>query len=158
MAIISTISLNVALAICSCRMSDEIERFAKEGDCNEYTSFTHYNFFYSYPAWGKTWPNGNICEYHEVNTQCHICKEMPDRNFAGIGTLYLLNNGIGEADILVNDGYINKGGRMIPLSKRVPNTPQLSRMILLCPNHVTEYFRWQQHGPKKPTVLQMELF
>lgn len=91
--VISTITLQVALAIGSNEIFNQISKFTKEATEHEYTSFTHYNFFYSYPEWGKKWPNGETCEFHSLNTKCHLCNWRPERNYAGVGTIYLLNSG-----------------------------------------------------------------
>lgn len=153
--IITTITLSVALAIGGVELFNKIERFSKEATENEYTSFTHYNFFYSYPEFGKKWLNEKDCQFHRVNTKCHLCDYMPERNYAGVGTMYLLNNGICNDKILVSTGYKKERGRIIQLKKFVSNTPRLSRMIFLCPKHVAGYFEWCQ---KKVKPMQLELF
>ena len=43
--LISTITLQVALAIGSNEIFNQISKFTKEASDKEYTSFTHYNFF-----------------------------------------------------------------------------------------------------------------
>jgi hypothetical protein len=120
-----------------------LDQFIKEGDANDYIMFTHRNFFYSYPDWGKQWPDGKDCEYHRVDTKCHLCGHIPDRNFAGYGTLYLLNNGVSDEDILVVDEWQIKRGKRVPVTKRVPNTPRLSPMILHCKDCIKSYFEWK---------------
>lgn len=155
---ITTITLSVALAIGGTEIFNQIERFSREATENEYTSFTHYNFFYSYPEWGKKWANGKQCEFHRVNTKCHLCDYMPERNYAGVGEIYLLNNGICNAKILVVKGYKKERGRMIPIQEYIPNTPRLSQMILLCPKHVGSYFKWDKYKVKKAKPMQLELF
>lgn len=156
---ISVISLQVALAIGGAEAFNQIEKFSKHATENEYTSFTHYNFFYSYPEWGKQWGSGKDCEFHRVNTKCHLCGYMPERNYAGVGTLFILNNGICNEDILVVNGYEKKRGRTIPQLQRVANTARLSRMILLCPDHVAGYFKWRHNTPvKQAKPFQLELF
>lgn len=139
--------------------NDNLEAFAKEADSNDYTMFTHRNFFYSYPEWGKSWANGNDCEFHRVHTKCHLCDYMPDRNYAGVGNMYLLNNGCGEETILVVKKWETKRGVLIPITERVPNTTRLSRMIILCPDHVGSYFRWNENNyVGKRKSVQLELF
>jgi hypothetical protein len=156
---ITTITLSVALAIGGAEIFNQIERFTKEATENEYTSFTHCNFFYSYPEWGKPWLNGKSCEFHRVNTKCHLCDWKPERNYAGVGTIYLLNNGICNDEILINKGYKILRGRKVWQQEYVPNTPRLSRMILLCQNHVGSYFRWCKNKEvKKVTPMQLQLF
>jgi len=89
---ISTISLNVANAISS-GAKFELNWFFKEAQQNQYMSFSHHNFFYSFPEFGKEWPNGKDCEFHRVHTQCNVCGLKPSRNYAGVGSLYLLKGG-----------------------------------------------------------------
>lgn len=154
---ITTITLSVALAIGGTEIFNQIERFSKEATENEYTRFTHYDFFYSYPEWGRPWKNGKSCEFHKVNTKCHLCDWKPIRNYAGVGSIYLLNNGICNDKILVTKGYRKQRGRTIQQIEFVPNTPRLSRMILLCPNHVLSHFEWNRNKELK-RVKQLELF
>jgi hypothetical protein len=156
---ITTITLSVALAIGSSELFDQIERFSKEANENDYTSFTHYNYFYSYPKFGKTWKDGKDCQFHMVQTKCHLCDSMPKRNYAGVGTIYLLNNGICKDEILVNTGYKIVRGKKVWETQYIPNTPRLSPMILLCEDHVGSYFKWSQNQEvKKKYPVQLELF
>jgi ribosomal protein L24E len=89
---ISTITLNVALALNSVGFS-RLDEFATKADLLEYIPFTHHNFFYSYPEWGKKWANGKEEQFHRVHTKCHTCGYIPNRNYAGVGTMYLVNDG-----------------------------------------------------------------
>lgn len=89
---ISTITLNVALALNSVGFS-RLDEFASTAEGNEYVAFTHYSFFYSYPELGNKWPNGKDEQFHQVHTKCHICGQIPERNYAGVGTMYLVNDG-----------------------------------------------------------------
>ena len=57
---------------------------------NEYMDLSHTNFFYTYPAWGKKLPDGKPCQFHRFEVRCHSCGAMPERNYAGIGGIYLL--------------------------------------------------------------------
>lgn len=150
MAIITTITLQVALKIGAAEIFNQIEKFSKEANDNEYIEFTHYNFFYSYPGWNNKWLNGKDCEFHRVYTKCHLCSYMPERNYAGVGSIYLLNNGICNGKVLVCN---NKK------MEYVTNTPQLTRMILLCPNHVSSHFMYCKNKEgKKAKPLQLSLF
>lgn len=156
---ITTITLFVALAIGGSEILNQIEKFSKEAAENEYTNFIHYNFFYSYPEFGKKWLNGKDCEFHRVNTKCHLCDYTPERNYAGVGTIYLLNNGICNKDILVHKGFKKSRGRLIHINEYEPNTPRLSQMILLCQKHIGIYFEWCKNKEvKKLKKLQLELF
>lgn len=127
----------------------ELQKFIAEANCNHYTMFTHQNFFYSYPEFGKDWSNGKMCEFHRVNTKCHLCDWQPERNYAGYGTIYLLNNGVSKKTILIYEG-IGKNR----VTKLVPNTHSLSRMILLCPKHISGYFEFNPI-PKKNNQLTL---
>jgi hypothetical protein len=140
---ISSINVPVALAIGGAEIFNQIKRFSEAAKANEYTCFTHYHFFYSYPKWGKQWPSQKSCEYHTVNTKCHFCNWQPKRNYAGVGSIYLLNNGISNNNVLIP----SIGGK------------QKSRMIFLCPTHVEPYYKWIDKNkiPKKGFV-QLELF
>lgn len=156
---ITTITLSVALAIGGNEILNQIEKFSKEATDNEYTSFTHYNFFYSYPEFGKQWKNGKSCEFHRVNTKCHLCEYMPERNYAGVGTMYLLNNGICNDEIILHKGYKKERGRLIQIKEYVKNTQRLSQMILLCENHVSSHFPWRSiPNVKQGTSMQLQLF
>lgn len=152
---ISTISVEVALAIGVTELFNQVRKFAAEGDSNDCTSFTHYNFFYSHPEFDKKWPGEKQSEFHQVHTCCHICKARPERNHAGIGTLYLLNNGVGEREIWQTKAWKTYRGQKLPVNDLVPNTPRLSRMILLCKKHTACYFIWRE---KKPVGMQLKLF
>ena len=154
---ISTITLNVALAI-GAGTVNKIEQFSKEADCNEYTLFTHYNFFYSYPEWEKKWKDGKLSEFHRVHTKCHLCDYRPERNYAGIGSIYILNNGLCNKTILVKNGTEIRRGKECTIFKEIPNTPQLSQMILLCPDHIGSYFDWRLQTKTESKVLQLQLF
>lgn len=154
---ISTITLSVALKIGTAEIFNQIEKFSKEATENEYTIFTHYNFFYSYPEFGKSWLKGKDCEFHKVNTKCHLCDYTPERNYAGVGTINILNNGICNDKILVSKGYETIRGRKVQLHDYVVNTPRLSRMILLCDKHVTRYIEWDKQK-NKPIQQQLQLF
>lgn len=125
---VSTLTLNVALAICGSN-GLTVKRFAEQAGANEYMAFTHFIFFYSFPEFGKKWKSGKDCEFHRVYTQCHICKEKPERNLAGVGFIYLLNNSISN----------NK-----------------NRMICLCEKHVSSYFKWNPQ--MKTRGKQLNLF
>ena len=146
--VLTTLTMNVAKEIMTAPKW-ELDRFHNEASCNNYISFSHYRFYYSYPAWGKVWADGKTCQFHKVETRCHLCGFKPERNFAGIGSLYLLHNGVSDAHILTG-----KPKQM----KYVPNTPRLSQMILLCPDHVASYFPFHPYKQVSKTVLQLQLF
>lgn len=156
---ITTITVPVALAIGGAEIFNQVERFSKEATENEYFLFTHYNFFYSYPEWGNVWPDGKSCEFHQVHTKCHLCDWQPDRNYAGVGSIYVLNNGICNDEILVNKGYKIVRGKKVWEHEYVPNTPRISRMILLCPDHIGSYFKWNENKEIfVPKQMQLQLF
>lgn len=149
------ITQQVALAINS-SSCNTIEKFVNEATCCEYMLLTHYNFFYSYPAWGKKWNNGKISQFHRVHTKCHHCDYMPERNHAGIGNIYMLHNGINDSHIAKYNGmYKNEKGKEKRRIEYIPNTPRLSPMILLCPNHLSSFIEW---SPIRKGVKQLELF
>jgi hypothetical protein len=152
--IVTSLTSNIAMEIVS-TTKWELTDFIKNGSCCEYISFTHYAFFYNYLTNGES-------QYHRVETKCHLCDYKPDRNFAGIGSIYLLNNGVGDSHILIVESYNKIRGKEIPVLKTVPNHPSLSRMICLCPNHIKGYFPFNQTSankiPDKPIYTQLSLF
>lgn len=154
---ITSISLAVASMICS-GPKFELLHFAENGNCNHVLLFSHYNFFYTYPVWGTKWKNGKDCQFHRLHTKCHLCDYTPERNYAGIGNIYLLNNGISDAEILVKTGESIKRGRIITHTQYVPNTPRLSRMVLLCPTHAKQYFNYKKEPILKEENGQLCLF
>ncbi len=70
--------------------SFKLDEFIEKHQYNHYIDFIHYDFYYSYPEFGKKWTNGELCCFHKVETCCYECNAKPDRNYAGIGTLYLV--------------------------------------------------------------------
>lgn len=155
---IHTITPQVAAELCSGPRFD-LQAFVEKGDANDVLLFAHYAFFYSYPAWGKKWPNGKDCVYHRVETQCHLCGYKPERNYAGVGTLYLLNNGVSEPTIRVKNGpMVKRRGQWMTPTAVVPNTPRLSRMILLCGDCAKQYFTYQQQPAAPAKAVQLSLF
>jgi len=96
---VSNLTLNIAWQITSDRCL--LNNFYKLADRHHYIYFTHQPFIYSYPIFGKCWPNGKNCEFHEVTTCCKICGQEPDRNFAGYGTMILQRSGPGARMDLV---------------------------------------------------------
>lgn len=149
----TTLTYNVAEKIRS-GASFELDEFVKNGSCCEYINLCHYNFFYSYPEWQKKWPNGQEQQFHRVDIKCHLCDYRPDRNYAGVGSIYLLNNGIGDSEIMVLN-------RKTKENEIVKNTPRLSRMICLCHKHIKGYFPFSLNKPvveEKPKYIQLELF
>lgn len=162
MSTITTITLDVALKISSGPVW-EIQRFSKESGCCQVIDFTHYSFFYSYPAFGSKWPGGKESQFHRVHTKCHLCGWMPERNYAGIGSIYVLNNGICDDEILIATGHQVVNGRCKKQYAHIPNTPRLSRMILLCPDCAKQYFPWQPYKiadnkPSRTEMMQLSIF
>jgi len=97
--IVSKLSLHVAWQITSDRSL--LNDFCKYAEANQFIYFTHTPFFYSYPIFGKIWPDGKCCQFHQVNTCCHNCGLIPERNYAGYGTLILQRSGPGNRMNLV---------------------------------------------------------
>lgn len=88
---VSNLTLNIAWQITPDRSL--LNQFYKHANANQFIYFTHQPFFYSYPIFGKIWATGKCCEFHQVNTCCHICGEVPNRNYAGYGTIILQRSG-----------------------------------------------------------------
>ena len=96
---VSSLTLSVAWQITSDRHL--LNDFYKFADRDHFIYFTHMPFYYSYPIFGKIWPDGKSCQFHQVNTCCHICGHVPDRNYAGYGTLLLQRTGADQRMALV---------------------------------------------------------
>lgn len=126
---ITTLSYKVADAI---RTMDnwELQEFAEKGKVGEMILYAHYHFFYSYPEFGKKWANDKSSCYHEVDVRCYLCGERPDRNFAGIGSIYLA-----------------KASAALP------------RFVCLCRDHtgINTKFGEKRNSPKQQ-IKQLELF
>lgn len=87
---LSQITVNIAREIISGSKFD-FERFIKEHQYNHYMIFSHYNFYYSSPDFGKKWDNTDeqIC-YHRIEVCCHGCVRIPERNYAGVGSMAIV--------------------------------------------------------------------
>lgn len=139
-----------------------IERFYKGGDVNDYISFCHYNFFYHYPEFGTKFKGDKESSFHQVEICCHICKMKPERNYAGIGTIYLLHNGASFPEVIIADRI--PGKKKIEFEyKAVPNAPPYeAHMICLCRNCIKGYFPFDRHYNnevnKKEMVSNKEAF
>ena len=103
--IIDKISLKVAWELTTDRQL--LNTFYQHTDAGQWIYFTHTPFYYSYPIFGKIWPDGKSCQFHQVQTSCHICGHTPDRNYAGYGTLILQRTGPGSRMNLVCDDHIS---------------------------------------------------
>lgn len=108
----SNLTLNIAWQITSDRFL--LNDFYKHAEANQFIYFTHTPFFYSYPIFGKIWANSKACQFHQVNTCCHICGHVPERNYAGYGTLILQRSGQGNRMNLVCADHIS-GTQFNPL-------------------------------------------
>jgi hypothetical protein len=101
---VSSLTLNVAWQITSDRML--LNDFYKYAVKDQFIYFTHTPFFYSYPIFGKIWPDGKSCQFQQVQACCSICGSEADRNYAGYGTLILLRTGLGSRMNIVCDDHI----------------------------------------------------
>lgn len=110
--LISSITYKVAFELTSSTRW-ELCDFVENAKRDTYMVLAHYNFYYSYPCFGTKWKGDKNCEYHKVETKCHYCDWKPERNFGGIGNMYLLLKAANE------------------------------RMILLCPTHAKNYHYWK---------------
>lgn len=117
----SILSPGIALEINSGSKWD-LQEFLKKSTENEYLPFwSHFSFFYRYPG----------LQFVRVIVHCHLCKSVPERNYAGIGSIHLLNNGVNEREIL-----ISKNGE----KQWVKNSIRYSKMICLCNDCVGSHF------------------
>ena len=96
---VSSLTFNIAWQISSDRF--QLILFYKHAVPGQFIYFTHTGFLYSYPAFGKTWPCDKYCQFHQVITCCHICSQVPDRNYGGYGTMILQRTGLGNRMNLV---------------------------------------------------------
>lgn len=101
---VSSLTLPVAWQIASDMFL--LKKFCKFAEPGQFIYFTHTPFFYSAPDFGKAWPDNKNCEFHQVDTFCHICRQAPDRNFFGNGTLLLQCTGNGKRMALVCDEHV----------------------------------------------------
>ena len=101
---VSSLTFNIAWRIGSDRF--QLDLFYKHAAPGQFINFTHTPFLYSYPAFGKIWPGNKYCQFHQVETCCHICSQAPERNFAGYGTLILQRSGIDTRMQLVCDEHM----------------------------------------------------
>jgi len=101
---VSSLTLNIAWQIGSDRF--QLDLFYKHATPGQYIYFTHTPFLYSYPDFGKSWVGNKSCQFHQVETCCHICGQAPERNFGGYGTLFLQRTGLGKRMNLVCDDHI----------------------------------------------------
>lgn len=151
---VSTITLKVALELCPSERFTLLDFHSKAG-CNDAYLWAHASYFYSSPEFGKCWKNGKSREFHRVETACHICGCKPERNYAGVGNIFILNNGVNDDEILVKTGVHKVRGKAVPKVEYVKNTPRLSRMVLLCKEHIGSYFIY---AVKEKTTEKLELF
>ena len=101
---VSSLTFNIAWQIGSDRFL--LKQFCKYAEPGQFIYFTHTPFFYSYPDFGKAWPDGKYCQLHQVVTSCHICGHVPERNFAGYGTLLLQRTATDKRLDLVCDEHV----------------------------------------------------
>lgn len=94
---VTQLTLKIAEVICSGEKVS-LEMFYNNGEYNEYFLFSHYNFYYSYPEWQKKWSNDQICQYHQINVACHCCSKIPNRNYAGVGNIWLMKSRMPNRD------------------------------------------------------------
>ena len=117
---VSSLTFNIAWQIATDRFLLDV--FYKHANPRQFIYFTHTPFFYTYPDFGKTWSDKKYCEFHQVDTFCHICGEAPNRNFAGYGTLLLQCTGAGNRMNLICDEH-NIG---VEFNPALFSRPQLS--------------------------------
>ena len=101
---VSSLTFNMAWQIGSDRFL--LKQFCKYAEPGQFIYFTHTPFFYSYPDFGKAWPDGKVCQFHQVVTSCHICGQVPERNYGGYGTLLLQRTATGKRMDLLCDEHI----------------------------------------------------
>jgi hypothetical protein len=102
--VLSKLNKNVAEKLYSgALLFFNINKFLDKGNNNEMILFPNYSHYYSYPEFGKIWHNTDKKhQYHKIILKCNICKEEPDRNFAGIGNLNIINEKDGLLTLICN--------------------------------------------------------
>ena len=98
---VSSLTLNIAWHIGSDRFL--LNLFYKYAEPGQFIYFAHTSFFYSYPDFGKAWPDNQSCQFHQVNTCCHICGQPPERNYGGYGTLLLQRTSGQRMDLVCDE-------------------------------------------------------
>ena len=101
---VSSLTLNIACHIGSDRFL--LNLFYKYAEPGQFIYFAHTPFYYSYPDFGKAWPGGKVSQFHQVVTSCHICGQVPERNYGGYGTLLLQRTATGKRMDLLCDEHI----------------------------------------------------
>ena len=101
---VSSLTLNIAWHIGSDRFL--LDLFYKYANKGQFIYFAHTGFYYSYPDFGKTWADGKVCQFHQVTTCCHICGQVPERNYGGYGTLLLQRTAGQRLDLLCDEHEI----------------------------------------------------
>ena len=99
---ISKVSLEVASQLSSFSTFG-LQDFFNKATPGQIFDFCHYNFYYSFPEFGHQWKNGLSCEFHRVETCCRKCQAQPERNFAGVGSIYLSMQEDRNASLLCDD-------------------------------------------------------
>ena len=124
---IDNITLPVALKLNSESFLN-LEDFFSRASENEYTMFTHRNYYYSAPHFGEKWPSGIEYQYHGVEVKCAICGHQPGRNVASVGTMFICKDG--------------------------SSNPR--RATILCKDHILDRTRYVRN--RKPRLVQLTLF
>lgn len=119
--LITHLTYSLAYEITSNRW--ELETFNKNAQRNEWISICHTNFFYSYPSWGKKWAGDKDCEFHRVETACNCCRAIPDRNYAGYGTLFIMKSNRPRRDFVLFCSSCAKWRNTAPLDIISINQP-----------------------------------
>ena len=100
---VSSLTLNIAWHIGSDRFL--LNLFYKYAEPGKFIYFAHTPFYYSYPDFGNTWPDGKVYQFHHVITFCNICGQVPKRNYGGYGTLLLQRTTTGKRMHLICDEH-----------------------------------------------------
>lgn len=122
-----------------------IERFFYGGDNNDYIMFSHYSFIYHYPGFNKQFKGGISHSFHRLELQCHLCKQKPERNSAGVGNIYLLHNGASHPETIIGE-RVPDGKKIRIEYKAVPNKPPYrSLLICHCRKCIKGYFPFDRY-------------
>ena len=113
---VCSLTFNIAWQISSDRFL--LKQFYKYAEPGQFIYFAHTPFYYSYPDFGKAWPDNKYCEFHQVDTFCHICHQAPDRNYGGYGTLLLQRTTGQRLDLVCDEHEIAWQFNPVLFSKR----------------------------------------
>jgi len=87
---LNQLTIDIARKIAAGQKFD-LDLFVEKHQYNHYLILNHYNFIYSYPEFGNKFINSNeSCIYHKIEVCCSECGSIPERNYAGVGSIAIV--------------------------------------------------------------------